>query len=445
MLPYGRVEAFMSGFTAGEFMHSYKQRTCQKMHKYQINSMIWHNLCEIPVMPQQRLKDVLKKLEKPLHSDWRIPYYIPDLPVCDEILPYLQMIDQNHWYSNFGPLEQSLRTQFAKHFFKDSRTEHLTFTNTGTMALSLALKALPLKPGSKVLVPALTFPATALAVLNAGFTPVVLKNHSTLELTVEQALSALELVDIDAIVPVFYHCIDKRPDWDDFTASSGIPVVADACPALGIQDLPRHMIMTFSLHATKYFGCGEGGLVLSADMDFIQRVRKLSNFSLSQGFVDQPGDNGKLSEYHAAVAHVQVKRMQLIRRRKSQITAYYQQNFSRLNEDFKVVSELDNWPSNILIQSEHYSMMDLMRYLDRKSIQARLFHYPDLSEQPFLQDYQCISLPGINTHTPGNILSLPFHNALSKQQVDEISNSLNDYIEESDSYHHNLFKSTVNG
>ena len=374
---------------------------------------------------------------------WRIPYFVPDLPSAEEVFPFLETLDDTKWYSNFGPLEQSLGQQFADCFFEQAVAENLCFTNSGTMAITLALRALNLDKGSLVLIPALTFPATALAVLNAGLIPVIQQTEPSLELTPKQALAACKQYNIKTVVPVFYHCKLQRSEWDTFIANTGIPVVADACPALGSQSLPEQMILTFSLHATKTYGCGEGGIVLAANQEYIKRVKKLTNFSLDKGVIDGWGDNGKLSEYHASVAHAQLQRVKYIEQRKKTITQYYKNALSGLDKRNRLLTDLESRPSNILIHSSEDSIKYLHKSFNEQFIETRLFHYPDLSKQPFMKTYPIIDSFEEQHLFSGRILSLPFYNRLLEYEVGHICEILHRHIDEIEHTPQPLYKSTA--
>ena len=242
----------------------------------------------------------------------RIPLLVPDMPLADELLPWLKRIDATRWYSNFGPLVRELESALIGMFAERSdKSLHLTTVSNCTAGLELALLALDLKPGSRVLVPALTFVATATAVLRAGHLPVIadVDPHTWL-LTPAIARAALAREALDAILPVAtFSCPHEIEGWNAFIAETGLPVVIDAAAAFGNQWECGRTTLVFSLHATKSLAAGEGGMVVSRDFDLIARIRKLSNFGINLdphevtpvGQVEMPGINAKMSEYHAAI------------------------------------------------------------------------------------------------------------------------------------------------
>jgi dTDP-4-amino-4,6-dideoxygalactose transaminase len=165
-------------------------------------------------------------------------------------------------------------------------------------ALELGLQALGVGRGMRVLLPALTFPATALAVMRCGAVPVfgdVCPRRWTLTPAIAVAALERELFDLVMPVATFGQSL-PHGDWDQFVASTKVPVLADAAAALGVQAIGRLVHWTFSLHATKPMGIGEGGLFVSADAAVTERVRRLANFGFDAGIVRlEGGTNAKLS------------------------------------------------------------------------------------------------------------------------------------------------------
>jgi len=89
-------------------------------------------------------------------------YFVPDLPALAELLPYLEQIDRNRWYSNFGPMVQEFEKQLQNLLVTaDPRLchgqIHLTTIVSAFHALEVALRILELPRGGCILVPALTF------------------------------------------------------------------------------------------------------------------------------------------------------------------------------------------------------------------------------------------------------------------------------------------------
>lgn len=263
-----------------------------------------------------------------------VPLLVPTLPTLAQLRPYIARIDRNHWYSNFGPLVNELEERLGLAFaeMNGSAPEIVTVSNA-TIGLELALRALDLPAGAIVLVPAFTFVATAAAVRSAGLVPrCVDVDPDTWQLTPGIAREEISRVKVDAVMPV---CVFGREqpgeDWSAFHAETGIPVIIDAAAAFGNQWDPGPTCAVFSMHATKPLAAGEGGFVATRSSVFARSVRQRTNFGINLtqpevaglGTVTMAGVNGKLSEYHAAVAHASLDAWTVNARARRRLYAEY--------------------------------------------------------------------------------------------------------------------------
>lgn len=237
----------------------------------------------------------------------RIPLLRPLLPTMEELAPYLRRIDEARYYTNFGPLVHEFESRLAEHFAV--RSNNLVVTVNGTTALSAALLALGARAGSKCLVPSWTFVASAAAICAANLIPHFVDVLPDTWMPDPAALARRsDLADVGAVMIVapFGTPFDAG-HWDAFWADTGIPVIIDAAACFDTvacipASRPGRSPVIVSLHATKVFGVGEGGLVMSTDDAVVHRLRQVCNFGIWGSPEDQIlGYNGKLSEYHAAV------------------------------------------------------------------------------------------------------------------------------------------------
>ncbi|OGT60445.1 MAG: hypothetical protein A3E85_04390 [Gammaproteobacteria bacterium RIFCSPHIGHO2_12_FULL_45_12] len=238
-----------------------------------------------------------------------IPVLRPKLAGYDKIKPYLERMDESRWYANFGPLLNEFEARVASclHVTPDM----LTTAGNGTLMLTTILNALEIPKGSYCIMPSWTFIATAAATVSAGLTPL----FADVDLR-SQALDPIYLLEIinkipkpiGAIIAVapFGAPIDIDK-WDNFTDRTGIPVVIDA--AAGFDTMSQANLMSagrspcmLSLHATKVFGIGEGGIAISTNTSLIRLIKTLTGYGFNQDReAVKPGINAKLSEYSAAV------------------------------------------------------------------------------------------------------------------------------------------------
>lgn len=249
-------------------------------------------------------------------AEW-VPLLVPDMPSPSELLPWLERMNATQQYSNFGPLLRELEASFASAFGVDST--QLTTVANATQGLELTLLALDLPKGAHVLVPALTFVATATAVVRAGYKPVLADvDAQTWMLTPDIAYAACAYMRIDAVLPVAtFGMPQDMQAWQRFERDTNLPVIIDAAAAYGSQWLQGvNGTLVFSLHTTKSLPAGEGGLVVSTRPGLAARVRQLSNFginldsttSLPIGELASLGTNAKMSEYHAAIGLISLRK-----------------------------------------------------------------------------------------------------------------------------------------
>lgn len=244
----------------------------------------------------------------------KIPIMRPLLPSADKILPYLKQIDSNRWYSNFGPLNLQLEERLAK-IFKVSK-DNLVTCNSATSGLTLSLLAYELPKKSYCLVPSFTFTASVAAILDAGLTPYFIDvEKNSMAITPEIALDAIKKIGSNVssllVVAPFGSSLNMK-SWSEFSKKTGIKVVVDAAScfdsfATDKQAFACEIPIIVSLHATKPFGVGEGGIVYSTDDYIIDKIRKLTNFGFGHNRISNSiGLNAKISEYTAAVGNAEL-------------------------------------------------------------------------------------------------------------------------------------------
>ncbi|MFD6802852.1 DegT/DnrJ/EryC1/StrS family aminotransferase [Streptomyces cyaneofuscatus] len=188
---------------------------------------------------------------------------------------------------------------------------HVVAASSGTMALETAVRALGLGPGDEVIVPTLTFPATAFAVAAAGATTVFADiDPVTRTLTAETVEAALT-PRTRAVVPV--HMYGLMADMTALSALAqryAISVIEDCAQAAGATCHGRHAgtfgdFGCFSLWVGKNFGgLGDAGLVLTSDESLLPQVRMLLNLGRDKDrdIHHLRGSRGRIAETDAAVA-----------------------------------------------------------------------------------------------------------------------------------------------
>ena len=346
---------------------------------------------------------------------------VPTLPGFDELEPWLRRVDVNRQYTNFGPLNCELERQLAILI----GAEHAVTVSSGTSGLELTLSGLHLKPGSRVLVPSMTFPATATAIVRAGLTPVFGDiDDQALVMTPRIARRAASDFEFHAVLTVAIHgYVHDAGEWDAFTAETGIPVLIDAAGVVGRQPIGSTTSAVFSLHATKPLAAGEGGIVATQDEALARRVRSLSNFGFEKGRVHSAGTNAKLSEYHAAVALAALSRWPKTLSQWMSLYDAYARALDALGPDLQLATRREA-PSNLCIQLRQPIKHDLIQALSDAGIETRRWYWPPVHMHPAFCDYPCFGSM-YNTNIAGEILlGVPFHLRMNLSDIERVCMNL---------------------
>ena len=360
----------------------------------------------------------------------RIPLLVAQLPDTDALIPYLRQIDGNRWYTNFGPLVLQLEQRFAASFAPASLAPTAITASNGTAGLELALCALELMQGARVLLPALTFVATATSVIRAGYRPLIGDvDADTWLLTPETARAYAARHRVDAVMPVatFGNPQDVEA-WDKFVEDTGIPVIIDAAGAFGNQRVGRRCHVVFSLHATKALAAGEGGMVVSYDKQLTSLVRRLSNFGIdlergSQVFV--AGENGKLSEYHAAVAHAALDQWPVVVERRRAVQARYQHMLQQHCPGLRMQRRAENgiYPILVGLLPPGYRARELQPALLARGIETRQWYCPTLDRHPAFASFAVGPLP-VAHELAERLIGLPFFVDIDEEQMQRVSQAM---------------------
>ncbi|HEX2826078.1 MAG TPA: DegT/DnrJ/EryC1/StrS family aminotransferase [Burkholderiales bacterium] len=254
------------------------------------------------------------------------PVAEPDIGALEE--RYLLDAFRSGWISSLG----EYIGRFEQSFAAFCGAEHGVAVSNGTVALQLALLAAGVGPGDEVIVPPLTFVATASAVRHVGAVPVFADcepDIGTLDAReVEKALSART----KAIVPV--HLYGHPADMDPIMAIArdrNLVVIEDAAEAHGALYKGRKVggighIATFSFYGNKIITTGEGGMVVTADARVASRIRFLKDHAMDPArryWHPEVGYNFRMTNLQAAVGCAQLERFEEITSKRQRVQDAY--------------------------------------------------------------------------------------------------------------------------
>lgn len=236
--------------------------------------------------------------------------------------------------------------EFERTLAAFTEAKHAVAVSNGTAALHAAMYALGIGPGDEVVVPPMTFAATANAVVFQGGTPVfadvdaetLLIAPRQIERRITPRTKAVAVVDY-AGQPCDYGAIRE------VTRRHGLPLVADACHAIGGSDQGRAVgsladLSTFSFHPVKAITTGEGGAITTDDAELAGRMRTFRNHGITsdhrqreqQGswfyeMVDL-GYNYRITDFQCALGRRQLARLPGWVARRQEIARLYDAAFS---------------------------------------------------------------------------------------------------------------------
>ena len=244
-------------------------------------------------------------------SQEQIQLLIPDMPIAEQVLPFLRKIDKSRVYSNGGPLVQELESAFARYFNVES--SQICAVTNATLGLTAAIKVCPEFNSEVVELPSFTFTASASACLMSGVSSRFVDIDDDLRMT-PTGLS-------DFVMDVLpFGAGLRKSSWYDQHAYTIIDAAAsvDALCGFGANFNPVSSVtIVISLHATKMLGSGEGGIIYSNNPEILSKIRRYCNFGFdtqqSTRSSESVGSNLKMSEYSAAVALASFARWQEVR------------------------------------------------------------------------------------------------------------------------------------
>ena len=317
---------------------------------------------------------------------------------------------------------------FERSFADYVGAKHCIGVGNGMDALVLAFAALGIGHGDEVVVPAVTFIATWLAVSRVGATPVPVAVADA-TLTLDPATLEAAITDrTRAVVPVhlYGHPADLAP-LADIACDHGLHVVDDAAQAHGARYRGRQIgagtpATAFSFYPTKNLGgVGDGGAVTTDDDSIADRVRMLRNYGSRDKYEnDWLGWNSRLDPIQAAILRVKLDKLDEWNARRRRVAARYCNELSGL-EWLRLPSEAP-WATHVyhLFVVRVRRRDELARHLAARSIVTGI-HYPvPPNRQPA---YRGLPLPqpvGDLEAIHGELLSLPMGPHLSDAQVEHV-------------------------
>ncbi len=388
---------------------------------------------------------------------WSIP--LSELDYDGEEEAAVQAVLVSRWLS-LGPETEAFEQEFA--VAHDERggapagqPAQAVAVQSGSAALVLALRASGVGPGDEVVLPSLTFVATANAVVQCGAQPVFADVCSGAHPLLDPADVARRLgPKTRALLPVHYggSLCDMRA-LRALADSHGLALVEDAAHAAGTPGVGAlGDIACFSFYANKNLATGEGGMLLTKRQEWAEMCRALrshgrprssharahdgpeAQLSASADDVQMHGVNARLTEMQAALGRVQLRKLARGNERRRELRRLYAQELGATLEIPLAGDEAASACHLMVVLLPETCARDAVREaLTRAGIQTSV-HYPPIHQlTAYRSPLPDVARPGPADPLPGlpiteglapRLLSLPLHARLEAAQVRRVCRTL---------------------
>lgn len=334
-------------------------------------------------------------------------------------------------------VEGKYNTQFETEFASMQGTKHCLLVANGTDALEIALQAYDIKHGDKVAVSAISFYASAEAIINVGATPVFVDIEPETGLICPASFQRItEQHDIKAVMCVHIYGLPSNiAALEEICAPKGIKIIEDGAQAQGgyYEDgqpigSSDHLI-TYSFYPTKNLGAfGDAGAILTQNDELATKIKSIRNHGRSPEGHCLIGRNSRCDHLQAAALHLKLSEIEEQNKQRKQIAKWY---FNALKElDIELVPEkyieLSSWhlfPIRLSTKDKKYA---LQKHLADKSIGSALFYEKAMSEE----------MPLLNTagekekatDFAQKTLCLPMNPFLSQDDVEQVAAAIKEFL-----------------
>lgn len=315
--------------------------------------------------------------------------------------------------------------------------KHCVVVNNGTISLSLALLALGIKSGDRVIVPNLTMIATPNAVKLIGAEPIFVDVTKLQLLDCTLADKLITQYKAKAVILVSINGRSWGPEawgyiwkWKE----AGIKIVEDAAQSFGSKNYEGYFcgtrvgqIGSFSFSMPKIITTGQGGCLVTNDDELAPTLRKLKDFGRSGGGNDVHscfGINCKFTEMQAVIGLAQLEGIEFRVRRKKEIYSLYREQLHRVPDIQFLATDLSYitpWFVDIFVENP----TKLKQFLETKNIKTRLI-YPPINSQEAYKSINDWSFP-VTKKLSSRGIWLPSSLTLRDEEIIYICNSIKEF------------------
>ena len=365
-----------------------------------------------------------------------IPVLRAFLPTAQQLSPYLEHIDRNQTYSNFGDLHCRLAQKLGDVY--NVNHENVTLCSSGTTALQVCLleiiNRLEKKPSQlTIAAPNWTFSATIHSALSLGI------NVKLIDVDWQGIICKDKLKDfvheLDGVIVVApFGAPIEYQTWVDFAKENELELVFD-CAASFFTLKSNRYPSVLSMHATKGFSTGEGGAIITDDKVKSEKYKAISSFGFKGSRIPQMiGLNGKLSEYSCAIGLAMLEDIINIEEKLKSLAYMYDNAFSNGIDCYKPFSPKNFARNTYSIKLDSRSESDINLLINKfslRAIEVRSWWGEPISDLPLARHCDASSVKGgitISKELSETVLGIPFGLHLNKRDAEHIITCTRDVI-----------------
>ena len=349
-----------------------------------------------------------------------IPVARPDL--SGKELEYVTEAVRSSWVSSQGEFIERFEADFAK----VCGTNYATSCSNGTAALHLALLALEIGAGDEVIVPTLTFAATAAAVRYVGANPVLVDVKES-SWNIDPGIVLEKITSkTRAVVPV--HLYGSPCDMSEIMGIAkkhGLVVIEDAAEASGASYKGKKVgsmgdIGCFSFYGNKILTTGEGGMLTTNSKTLFDKINLLKNHGMGSEryWHEIIGYNYRMTNLQAAIGCAQLERIEEMLERREEIAREYKSNLTATFQQPEEGGVPVNWLFSCLVKDQQRAIQRLKSaHIDSRSVFNPLHRMPPYRSGEAFPSSEKIAKYGV---------TLPTYTQLRKEEVERICITLRD-------------------
>jgi dTDP-4-amino-4,6-dideoxygalactose transaminase len=377
---------------------------------------------------------------------WRVP--LSDINFSEAEKKAVLSVLENGWLA-MGEITEAFENEFAQTI----GAKHAVAVTNGTASLHLACQAIGLGPGDEVIVPSLTFVATANAILYTGATPIFADITSEDNLTISpESIEQKITPRTKAIMVMHYggYACDMTTICE-IASRNQLSVIEDAAHAPGAEINNRPLgtwgdIASFSFFPNKNMTTAEGGMLTTDHDELAKKMRTLRSHGMTtltwdrhQGHawsydVVDLGFNYRIDEIRSAIGREQLKKLSHNNQRRANLTQYYRSVLRRSDLE-GVMIPFENHPGK---PSCHILPLILPQGINREIFSQKMkeagiqtsLHYPPIHLFSYYQRNQAIpkaSVP-LTEMIASREVTLPLYPSMEEADIDYVFSSLEDAL-----------------